>query len=144
MKRVLGVCILGVASAAFGGAAFGATVEIFAGGKLRGAFTPRAEPYSTGGPSARVSLFDNQTVKTADGKAVSGFEFVGWREGKRTRVKVFVLLPGKGQANTYIPGDQPERMARREFSSHLLGPADDVAISKMKELGLAPMLLRQR
>jgi len=75
---------------------------------------------------------------------VSGFEFVGWREGKRTRVKVFVLLPGKGQANTYIPGDQPERMARREFSSHLLGPADDVAISKMKELGLAPMLLRQR
>ncbi len=144
MKRIAWLCILGVVGVAYAGNASAATVQILANGKLRAAFTPQTAPYSTGGPSARVSLFDRQDVKTADGQAVSGFEFVGWREGKGVRVKVFVLVPGKGEANAYIPGDRPERMARREFGSYLLGPTADVPVAKMKELGVAPMLLRLR
>ncbi len=84
------------------GAAPAGTVQIYADGKLRGAFQPRGEPWATDGPSVSLYL-EMQDVKTADGRPVAGFAFIGWPEGQGVRVQVLLLLPAKGEASSYVP-----------------------------------------
>ncbi len=127
--------LLGVASAG--------TVHVYAGGKLRGAFTLRGGPNATEGPSVLVYL-EKRSVKTADGEEVVGFEFVGWQEGQGVRVQVSALVPAKGEANAFVPEGRSERLARRRFSSVLLAKGDEVILGKMQDLGLEPMKLRLR
>jgi hypothetical protein len=45
--------------------------------------------------------------------------------------------------NTYLPGGKAENLVRREFGSYLLDSSIEVAVSKMRELGVTPMMLRQ-
>jgi hypothetical protein len=144
MKSVWRGCVLGIAGLVAVGSAHGATLQVYAGGKLRGAFTPGDAPHSTGGPSLSVYLLDQRDVKTADGKVVTGFAFTGWRERGGVRVQVFVLVPAEGSPNTYLPGGKEESLTRREFSRHLVGPTGEVAVTKMRELGVEPMVLRLR
>jgi hypothetical protein len=92
-------------------------VEVYTGDQLRGTFEPRAKPYSCGGPFLAVYLGD-QTVKTADGKVVTGFGFVGWREGRGVRVQVFVMVPAEGQPtgrNGTETGSSPGRLIHRQW-----------------------------
>lgn len=132
-----------IAGLALMGAASGGTVQVYAGGKLRGAFEPRGEPYATDGPSVSVYL-EKRDVKTADGQVVTGIEFIGWQEGQGVRIQVFLLVPGPGAANTYLPNGNAERLGRRYFSSVLLAKGDEVALVKMHELGVEPMKVRLR
>ena len=125
------------------GAESAGTVQVFAGGKLRGAFEPRGAPYGNDGPSVSVYL-ERRDVKTADGQVVTGLEFIGWREGEGVRVQVFLLVPAIGVPNTYLPDGKAERLARRYFSSVLLATGDQLVLSKMQELGVEPMKLRLR
>lgn len=119
------------------------TVQIYADGTLRGAFEPRGEPYATDGPSVAVYL-EKRDVKAADGQLVAGFEFIGWPEGQGTRVQVFLLVPARGEANSYLPEGKTERLARRYFISVLLAKGDEVVLAKMRDLGVEPMRLRLR
>ncbi len=132
---IAGICLVGAASAG--------TVYIYADGKLRGAFEPRGEPYATDGPSVSVYL-EKRDVRTTDGQVVSGFEFIGWPEGQGVRVQVLILVPAKGEANSYVPEGKTERLARRYFISVLLAKGDEVVLAKMRELGLEPMKVRLR
>lgn len=124
-------------------------VGIFTSGGLRGLLEPKTEPYFSDGASVSVfllgkqALSDNQDVKTADGKVVTGFKFIGWHEGQGTRVMAFVLIPREGVDNTYLPDGDAKNLMPREFSTHLVGPTGEVPVSKMRELGLEPMVLRQ-
>jgi hypothetical protein len=138
--RLVAVSMLSLALA---GVALADTVQVYAGGKLRGAFEPRGEPYAADGPSVSVYL-EKRDVKTPDGQALTGFELIGWREGQGVRVQVFLLVPAKGEANAYLPEGKAERLARRHFSSMLLAKGDEVLLTKMRELGLEPMKLRLR
>jgi hypothetical protein len=130
-----GLVLVGVAS--------GDTVQVHAGGKLRGAFEPRGKPNANDGPSVSVFL-EKRDVKTADGQVVTALEFTGWQEGEGVRVQVFLLVPGLGAANTYLPNGNVERLARRYFSSLLLAKGDEVVLARMRELGLEPMRVRLR
>ena len=125
------------------GTAFSSTVQIYADGKMRGAFEPRGEPFAADGPSVAVYL-EKQDVKTADGQVVAGFEFTGWPEGQGVRVQVLLLVPAKGEANSFIPEGKSERLARRYFISVLLAQGDELVLTKMRELGAEPMKLRLR
>jgi hypothetical protein len=118
------------------------SLEILTNGQRRGGLTPRSEPYASGGPSVAVYLTDQKNVKTMDGQAVTGFEFTAWREGKGTRVMVAVLIPRSGAPNTYLPGGKRENLARSEFATHFLEEASELRVTKMQELGVAPMVLR--
>ena len=138
--RLVGISMAGLALV---GVASADTVQVYAGGKLRGAFEPRGEPYAADGPSVSVYL-EKRDVKTADGQVLTGFEFIGWQEGQGGRVQVFLLVPAKGEANAYLPEGRAERLARRYFSSLLLAKGDEVLLGKMRELGLEPMKLRLR
>lgn len=137
------VVAITAASLSFLGAASPGTVQVYAGGKLRGAFEPRGAPYGTDGPSVSVYL-ERRDVKTADGQVVTGLEFIGWQEGEGVRVQVFLLVPAIGVPNTYLPDGKAERLARRYFSSVLLAKGDELALSKMQELGVEPMNVRLR
>jgi hypothetical protein len=132
-----------MAGLAFGGSTPSGTVQIYADGKLRGAFEPRGEPYATDGPSVSVYL-ERRDVKAADGQVVTGFEFIGWPEGRGVRIQVFLLVPARGEANSYLPEGKTERLARRYFISVLLAKGDEVVLAKMQELGVEPMKLRLR
>ncbi len=138
--RVFGILIAGCSAVA---AAPAGTVQIYAEGKLRGAFQPRGEPWATDAPSVSLYL-EKQDVKTADGRPVAGFAFIGWPEGQGVRVQVLLLLPAKGEANSYVPEGRTERLARHYFTSVLLARGDEVLLNKMRELGLEPMKLRLR
>ncbi len=140
LGRVLAVPLAGLV--VVGAGAVG-TVQIYADGKLRGAFEPRGEPYATDGPSVSVYL-EERDVKTADGQVVTGLEFIGWQEGQGVRVQVFLLVPAKGAANTYLPKGKAEWLMRRYLSSVLLAKGDEVSLGKMQELGVGPMKLRLR
>lgn len=144
MKKLLAMWVLGVAGLTLVGNAQAASVQVYAEGKLRGAFTPRDAPYVDGGPSVSVYLLDNHDVRTRDGRAVTGFAFTGWRERKGVRVMVFLLIPAEGSPNTYLPGGKEEGLARREFSQHFVAPDGEVAVTKMRTLGVEPMVLRLR
>jgi hypothetical protein len=142
MRKLLLPGIVGIVSLLSIGSVSADMLEILANGKRRGGLGPRSEPYLSGGPSVAVYLMDQKTVKTTDGKAVTGFEFTAWREGQGIRVMVTLLIPRAGVANIYLPGGKPENLARREFSTHLVEKAAEVPVSKMQELGVAPMVLR--
>jgi hypothetical protein len=141
MKTLGRLLAISMAGLALVGAAAVGTVQVYAGGKLRGAFEPRGEPYATDGPSVSVYL-EKRNVKTSDGQAVTGFEFIGWQEGQGVRVQVFLLVPAKGAANTFLPDGKAELLARRYFSTVLLARGDEVVLAKMQELGVEPMKLR--
>lgn len=117
-------------------------VTIDAAGKERGAFVPRDMPYTQGGPSVGVYLFDRQNVRTPDGQALTGFEFIGWTEGAATRVQVFALVPRDGVPNTYMPEGDPRNLVRRDFASYPLAPGQSQSIEEMRALGIEPMVLR--
>ena len=119
------------------------TVQVLADGKVRGMFEPRGKPYASDGPSVSVYL-EKRDVKTADGRVVTGFQFSGWPEGGGVRVQVYLLVPGPGAANTYLPDGKAELLARRYFSSVLLAKGDEVVLDKMDELGVEPMKVRLR
>ncbi len=92
-----------------------------------------------------MSLYlEKQEVKTADGRRVAGFAFVGWPEGQGVRVQVLLLLPAKGEASSYVRDGKTERLARHYFTSVLLARGDEVLLTKMQELGVEPMKLRLR
>jgi hypothetical protein len=99
-------------------------------------------PYTQGGPSVSVYLFDNHSVRTADGQALTGFEFIGWTEGTATRVQVFALVPKEDAPNVYLPGGDPRNLMRRDFASYLLGPGQDRRIIEMGTVGVEPMVLQ--
>lgn len=115
-------------------------VVIEAGGHERGAFVSRSAPYTEGGPSVGVYLFDRKDVRTRDGQALTGFEFLGWTEGVGTRVQVFALVPKDGMPNTYLP--DPKNLRRRDFASYLVVAGQSQSIVEMTALGVPPMVLR--
>jgi hypothetical protein len=117
-------------------------ITITAAGTERGGFVPRDVPYTQGGPSVGVYLFDRQDVRMPDGQALTGFDFIGWREGAATRVQVFALLPKAGMPNTYLPGGDNRNLARRDFASYLVRPDGSQPIAEMSALGIPPMVLR--
>ncbi len=137
------VAVIALAAAAVGAYASAETVQIYAGGKLRGAFEPRGQPYAADGPSVCVYL-QRQDVKTTDGRVVAGFQFIGWQEGQGVRVQVFILVPAKGEANAFVPEGKTEPVGRRQLSSVLLAKGDEVVLGKMQELGVEPMKVRLR
>src|SRR5512144_1608930 len=53
LRRLVAISMAGLALV---GAASAATVQVYAGGRLRGAFEPRGEPYAADGPSVSVYL----------------------------------------------------------------------------------------
>jgi hypothetical protein len=87
---------------------------------------------------------EKRDVKAADGRSLTGFEFVGWPEGQGVRVQVFLLVAAQGEASSYVPEGKTERVARRYFVSVLLAKGDEVAVTKMRELGVVPMKVRLR
>ena len=117
-------------------------VTIDAGGTERGAFVPRNTPYTQGGPSVGVYLLDRQDVRMPDGLVLTGFDFIGWREGGATRVQVFALVPKDGVPNTYLPDGDPRNLTRRDFANYLVGSGDSRAITEMRALGIDAMTLR--
>ena len=117
-------------------------IAIDAGGKERGTFVPRDVPYTQGGPSVGVYLFDRQNVRTADGQALTGFEFIGWTEGTATRIQVFALVPKDGVRNAYMPGGDSRNLVRRDFATYLLAPGESHPVAEMTVLGIEPMVLR--
>ncbi len=142
--RALGRAVaISVAALSLVGAGSTGTVQIYADGKLRGAFEPRGEPYASDGPSVLLYL-EKQDVKTADGQVVTGFEFIGWPAGQGIRVQVLLLVPAKGEADSFLPEGRAERLAHRYFTSVLLAKGDEVVLSKMQKLGVTPMKLRLR
>jgi hypothetical protein len=116
-------------------------------GTERASFVPREMPYFQGGPSVSVYLIDQRSrqprdnVRLQDGLIVTGFEFIGWTEGDRTRVQVFALVPSKDAPNTYMPGGKPELLQRRDFASYQISRGDSVAIDEMTALNIEPMVL---
>ena len=117
-------------------------IVIEAGGNERGAFVPRSAPYTEGGPTVGVYLLDRQNVRTADGEALTGFEFCGWTEGTGIRVRVFALVPKEGEQNIYMPNGDAKNLQRRDFASYLVGPEESQSITEMTTLGIQPMVLR--
>jgi hypothetical protein len=87
---------------------------------------------------------EKRDVKAADGQVVTGFEFIGWPEGQGVRIQVFLLVPAQGEANSYLPEEKTERLARRYFISVLLVKGGEVVLAKMRELGVEPIRLRLR
>ena len=119
-------------------------ITITANGIERGAFVPRPEPYSQGGPAVSVYLFDQRNVRTPDGLVITGFEFIGWTEGEATRVQVFALVPQKGAPNTYMPNGDADLLTRRDFATYRIGMDQGVAVAEMRGLGIEPMILAAR
>ncbi len=117
-------------------------VVIEAGGNERGAFVPRSAPYTEGGPTVGVYLFDRQNVRTSDGQALTGYEFLGWTEGTGIRVQVFALVPKEGVPSTYTPNGDAMNLQRRDFASYLVRPGQSQSITEMTALGIPPMALR--
>ena len=117
-------------------------IRIDADGKERGSFVPRTAPYTKDGPSVGVYLVDRQDVRTPDGRALTGFEFIGWTEGAATRVVVFALVAKDGVPNTYLPDGDAGNLTRGDFATYLLRPGDSRSITEMKALGIEPMVLR--
>jgi hypothetical protein len=143
MGTLARLAVILVAAFAVARAASADMVQVLADGKVRGMFEARGKAYATDGPSVSVYL-ERRDVRTADGRVVTGFEFSGWPEGGGVRVQVYLLVPGQGAANTYLPDGKAEMLARRYFSSVLLAKGDEVALDKMEELGVAPMKVRLR
>jgi hypothetical protein len=117
-------------------------ITITVAGMERGGFVPRDVPYTQRGPSVGVYLFDRQDVRMPDGQALTGFDFIGWREGAATRVQVFALVPKSGTPNTYLPGGDSRNLDRRDFASYLVRPDEAQPIAEMSTLGIPPMVLR--
>lgn len=117
-------------------------VVIEAGGQERGAFVPGSAPYTKHGPSVDVFLFDRKDVRTREGQALTGFEFIGWTEGAATRVQVFALVPKNGVPNTYLPKGDARNLQRRDFASYLVVAGQPQSIAEMTALGVPPMVLR--
>ncbi len=117
-------------------------VVIEAGGSERGAFVPRSAPSTEGGPSVGVYLFDRKDVRTRDGQALTGFEFLGWTEGAATRVQVFALVPKDGVPDTYLPMGDARNLQRRDCASYLVVTGQSQTIAEMTALGVPPMVLR--
>jgi hypothetical protein len=136
------VSITWVLAGALGWAQTQTWIVIEAGGKERGAFVPRTSPYTEGGPTVGVYLFDRQNVRTGDGDALTGFECLGWIEGTAIRVQVFALVPKTGQPNTYMPNGDAKNLQRRDFASYLVRPGQSRSITEMKALGIEPLVLR--
>jgi hypothetical protein len=137
--------IVSIAGALGGASAWAQTqtwVVIEAGGKERGAFVPRSAPYTEGGPAVGVYLSDRQNLRTRDGEALTGFEFLGWTDGTGIRVQVFALVPRDGAPNTYMPNGDASNLQRRDFATYLVGPGQSQSITEMRALGIQPMVLR--
>jgi len=117
-------------------------IVIEAGGAERGGFVPKNAPYTEGGPTVGVYLFDRQNVRMPDGLALTGFEFLGWAEGTATRVQVFALVPKESVPNTYMPNGDAKNLRRRDFASYLVASGQSQAITEMTNVGIQPMVLR--
>ena len=117
-------------------------ITIATSGKERGAFVPRHQPYTQGGPAVSVYLFDQKDVRTPAGEALTGFDFIGWIEGNATRVQVFALVPNDGAPNTFMPGGDSRNLIRRDFASYLLEAGQSQPIIEMRTLGIEPMVIR--
>ena len=117
-------------------------ITIDAAGKERGAFVPRAVPYTQGGPSVGVYLVDRQDVRMPDGRILTGLDFIGWSEGAGTRVQVFALVPKDGIPNTYLPGGDARNLVRRDYATYRLAPGQSRPIAEMRALGIEPMVVR--
>jgi hypothetical protein len=116
-------------------------ISISADGQERGAFAPRPAPYTNGGPSVSVALWEQQGVRGPDGLIITAFEFIGWREGDSTRVQVFALVPRKDAPNVYRPALEGDLLERRDFATYAVGPGQKVEIAEMKPLGAPAMTL---
>jgi hypothetical protein len=116
-------------------------IAIRANGVERGAFAPRAAPYTQGGPSVSVYLFDRRDVRAPDGKIITGFEFIGWSEGENSRVQVFTLVPRDDAPNEYLANGNRELLSRRDLASYQIAQGQTVRIAEMTRLGIEPMVL---
>lgn len=73
------------------------------------------------------SAVDEAGARTKDGMSIRAFEFRGWKEGDGYRVEVFAIGPG---------------LKRIEFDSFLIKAGEERIISKMKDAGVTPWVIR--
>jgi hypothetical protein len=146
MRIALLLASLAVASVAIGLTAMAQEPQtwlvIEANGQERGGFVPKRAPYTQGGPTVGVYLFDQQNVRMQDGQALTGFEYLGWTEGTDTRVVVYALVPKEGAPNVYMPGGDAANLQRRDFATYAVASGQSQAVSEMRSLGIEPMVLR--
>lgn len=113
-----------------------AIVGVVVDGVERVWFSPRAEPYTQGGPAVGYPVRES-SAKTKDGLPVRGLEFIGWKEGDGYRVFAFVVVPPKAGA-----AETSDR--RLDFGSAHIRLNEAVTFDKMKELGLTPWTIKVR
>jgi len=147
MTRWLFAMLVGFSVVGVSGQTEKTWIVIKTGGMERGAFVPRALPYSQGGPSVNVYLIDERShqpvtnARLQDGLIVTGFEFIGWTEDDHTRVQVFALIPSKDAPNTYLPNGKPELLQRRDFASYRISKGESMRVIEMTALNVEPMSL---
>jgi TonB family protein len=113
-------------------------IHITVDGRDSAGFVPRDEPYTQGGPSAGVHVPPDSPARVRDGRVISGFEFIGWTEGPRTRVLVLALVPAVGEPNVYT--SDAKRLQRVDLASYLVGPELDVTVGAIQGTGFGPVV----
>lgn len=142
MTRVCGLLavFLVVASASLRAQDQEVWIHVVINGKAVMGFVP-AENRSAGSQRGVCSEVGDAGARTKDGSPIRGFEFTGWREGRRYHVVVFAIVP------TREPGSQGlcaegTGFKRVEFGTLRISSGEELTIPEMKEAGMTPWVIR--
>jgi len=115
-------------------------IVIKAGGKRKGAFVPDLRPYTEGGPAVTVPL-DKGDIRNRDGSIVTGFEFIGWKEGSTNRVLVRALILLEDAVNSDSSDGNEKNLRRQDFATFTVAKGKTVLVEEMKTLNIQPMVV---
>lgn len=115
-------------------------VNVLIKGKAVMAFLP-AESRSGHSQRGVCSEVDEAGAKTNDGLPIRAFEFTGWKDGGGYRVMVFAIVPTReaGSQGLCAEGTGFKRVA---FEDLRLQSGKELVISKMKEAGMTPWVIK--
>ena len=93
-------------------------VVITANGQTPLRLTPAPQPYTSGGPAVYTHAAAATATESQDGRVISGFKFLAWREGDGARVMVLALVPRIGEKNVFT--SDPKLTELVDFATYLV------------------------
>lgn len=114
-------------------------LDVAVNGKSVGGFAPAPDKASMN----QTGVGEDVTaagVKTKDGASIRGFELRAWKEGERYRVLAFAIVSTDDRGSR-VPG-YGAGFKQVEFDAALVKLGEEWTISKMKDVGVNPWVLR--
>jgi len=87
------------------------------------------------------SEVDEAGGKTKDGAPIRGFAFTGWKEGNGYRVLVFAIVASDDPGSTGLCSEGTG-FKRVDFADLRVKAGQQLAISKMKDAGMTPWVIK--